>query len=146
MTPRVYQWMRRDLRAVRPDEPAIAAAELMAELRIRHVLVTDDAGRLVGIVSNRDLIRATLHDPEARLDLHGVEVRKIMTPTPLSTVHPHAPLSAAAGEMARRKISALPVVVRGRLTGLITSHDLLLAWEAPSLSVAPALQVLQEVS
>lgn len=141
MKPRVYQWMRRDLVTVAPRDPIYAAVEQMAEYRMRHVLVVDPDGRLAGILSNRDLIRGTLLHPDGKLDLHGVRVEQIMTPVPLSTVHPHAPLSAAAHEMARRKIGALPVVVRGRLTGVITSHDLLLAWEAPA-----GARVLQEAS
>ena len=76
------------------------------------------AGRLVGIVSDRDLRRARgsrdiKGDPFAR----ARERRTI-------TISPAEPLSAAARRMIEHSISALPVVEAGRLVGLLTATDL----------------------
>ena len=50
----VREIMRQALVTVRPDAPAKVAAELMRSRQVRHVLVTDEQERLVGIVTDRD--------------------------------------------------------------------------------------------
>lgn len=115
----------RDLVTIAPEEPLFAALERMAERRIRHVLVVD-AGRLVGIVSNRDVVRAVMR-PGSGLDLHGTTVRDVMTAAPLVTTEPERLLGDAAQQMLDARVSALPVLEAGRLVGIVTSDDLLAA-------------------
>ena len=55
MPTKVREIMRRALVTVRPDAPARVAAELMRAREVRHVLVTDEQERLLGIVTDRDL-------------------------------------------------------------------------------------------
>lgn len=130
--PRVREWMSDSLVLLGPDEPAASALERMAEERVRHLLVAE-RGALLGIVSDRDLVRATTG---LRLDFHEHTVREIMTPTPLHTIGPHETLADAAEAMLRHGVSALPVVDRDGLLGLITSRDILCSVRARRAAVA----------
>lgn len=122
----VAHWMTTDLRHARTDDPLFRGLELMAEQGIRHVLVMD-GDALRGIVSNRDVIRATAKHPEGRLDLHGCTLGEVMTPMPLYTVTPETRLCEAAGRMHQHRVSALPVLEGETVAGLITTDDVL-AW------------------
>ncbi len=89
-----------------------------------------EAGKLVGIISNIDLRRAT-NSPlvlrERWYDeflLDHITVRGCMTPDPV-TVTSQTPLVAAAKLMRDRKIGGLPVLDDGRLVGIVTETDLL---------------------
>lgn len=139
MQGQVRSWMTTSLQNASVEDPVFHAVEVMAEMGVRHVVVLNAAGELAGILSNRDIIRSAMRDPEKRLNLHGCSLDKIMTAVPLHTIRPDALLSAAAGLMHREKVSALPVVESGRLLGLITSDDVLRAVlnkELPSLACA----------
>ncbi|MGE0710604.1 MAG: CBS domain-containing protein [Planctomycetota bacterium] len=121
----VQDWMTESLILVGPDEPLFAALERMAEDHVRHVLVLDGEGGLRGIVSNRDVVRATALNPEHRLDLHSATVAQVMTPAPLTTVSPGTPVEEAARAMVDRGVNALPVLDKGRPVGIVSSEDLL---------------------
>lgn len=123
----VSKWMTSGVVAVAPNEPLFAALERMAEDQIRHVLVLEGE-RLVGILSNRDVVRATLANPERKLDLHGTTVAQVMTPAPLHTVRPEDSLARAAETFLYNKVNALPVVdATGKVLGILTSEDVLRA-------------------
>jgi CBS domain-containing protein len=122
----VEDWMTENLVVIAPGEPLFAALERMAEEAIRHVIVVDE-GRLQGIVSNRDVVRATLGNAEHRLELHTVKVEQVMTPTPLATVELTTPIEEAALLMVDRRVNALPVLTAGLPVGILTSDDLLRA-------------------
>ncbi|MBX3466014.1 MAG: CBS domain-containing protein [Planctomycetes bacterium] len=126
----VADWMTRRVLEVRPDAPVFAALEVMAEQGVRHVLVMNDA-TLVGIVSNRDVVRAALRHPERRLDLHQARVADVMTPVPLVTTWPGATLAEVAEAMRAKRVSALPVFDGERVAGIITTDDVLAAVAAP---------------
>lgn len=129
-------WMTTRLISVGPGDRLFDAAEQMAEQAVRHVLVLEDE-RLVGIVSNRDFVRATLRDPEHRLDLQGVLVRQVMSADPV-TGEPEMTLEEAAQRMVEHTINALPVVEGSRVVGIVTSDDLLRAFSSAPLG-APNL-------
>ena len=88
------------------------ALDLMAEYHIGGIPVVDGDGRLVGIVTNRDL----------RFERHLDKlIDDVMTKENLVTTHQHTDLTAAAQILQKNKIEKLPVVdVDGRLIGLIT--------------------------
>ena len=95
--------------------------------------VVDAAGRLVGIVTDRDVRRAL---PSPLMDADPTErdamvdntpVSRVMTREPL-TVEPGSPLTAAVRLICERKIGALPVVDDGRLVGIFTQTDALRAF------------------
>jgi acetoin utilization protein AcuB len=90
----------------------------MRDHRFRHLPVVED-GRLVGILSDRDL-RPVLLSP----GLARARVRELMSED-LTTVGPDAPLEEAASLLVVKKIGCLPVVAQGRLVGIVTETDLL---------------------
>jgi len=126
----------------------------MLERRISDLPVVDGGGRLLGIVSEGDLIRRPeidtdrvklgwlrlLLSDEARardfVKSHGRKAREVMT-QPAISVATDAPLAEVVRLMARHRIKRLPVVDKGRLVGLVTRTDLLRAVAARQ-AVAPA--------
>lgn len=126
----VGEWMTHHAARVRPQDPLFAALELMAERSVRHVLVMEGED-LAGIFSHRDVVRAALRDPERRLDLHGRSVAEVMTPVPLVTTWSGATLAEVAVAMRASKVGALPVLDDGRVSGIITTEDVLAAVAAP---------------
>ena len=106
--------------------------DIMTLGRVRHMPVVH-GGKLVGVVSERDLLRASLSnlsgidDGRRRAFLHGVEIARVMSSPPV-VVHPDETVEAAARVMAESKIGCLPVLEDGRLLGLITETDVLLCF------------------
>lgn len=99
-----------------PDRPIREAAQLMARFRISGVPIVDDRGRLVGIITNRDLqFESNLHRP----------ISEAMTKDNLITAPVGTTLDEAEQVLARNKIEKLPVVdEEGTLKGLITVKDI----------------------
>ena len=99
-----------------PGAPVAAALELMATYRISGVPITDEDGRLVGILTNRDL---RFEDDTSRT------VEDLMTARDLVTVPVGTTLEEARAVLHRHRIEKLPVVdAEGRLKGLITVKDI----------------------
>ena len=96
---------------------------------VRHMPVVT-GGTLVGVVTERDLLRASLSalsgagSLERRAFLHAVEISRVMSHPPI-TIHPDASVEEAALMMAERKIGCLPVVEGEELVGMVTETDLL---------------------
>lgn len=129
----VREWMTRSPVTVSPTTPISEARQLMERRRIRHLPVVDEAGRLVGIVTDRD-IRLNLPSPATSLSIWEVNyllarltVGEVMTRNVL-TASPDWPVEDAARAMLERRIGALPVLEEGRLVGIVTETDLLRAW------------------
>ena len=99
-----------------PDRPLREAIHLMERFRISGVPIVDDAGRLVGIITNRDL------QFERQLDR---PIRDAMTKDRLVTAPVGTTLDEAERTLAKHRIEKLPVVdERGVLKGLITIKDI----------------------
>jgi CBS domain-containing protein len=118
---------------VRPETAVLEARDLMARERIRHLLVTDAGGALVGIVTDRD-IRLNLPSQATSLSvweinylLLNLTVERVMTRS-VVTVGPDRPARDAARLMLDRKIGALPVLDDGHLVGIITETDIVRAF------------------
>ena len=98
---------------------------------IKHLPIVDD-GKLVGMVTDRDLKHATpsmltnIEQEEFDRILDGTQVQQVMTRNPM-TVTPATSLGAAAKMLTDHKFGSLPVVERGKLAGIITTSDLLRA-------------------
>jgi len=112
-----------------PDLPVPEALHLMRQEHIRRMPVVDKSGRLVGIVSDRDLLLASpspatsLSAWEITYLLGKITVHDVMTKKVI-TVTEDTPLEDAARIMADSKIGGLPVVRDGALVGIITETDL----------------------
>lgn len=119
--------MTRELVTVGPETTAAEALTLCRENRIRHLPVLE-GGRLVGVISDRDLRAATpaLGDPARVEALQSVRVAGEMTRDAV-TARPEDPIEDAAMAMYERKIGCLPVVDGEDLVGIVTSSDVLRA-------------------
>jgi acetoin utilization protein AcuB len=117
--------MTREVVVLSPPSTAAEALGLCRERRIRHLPVLE-RGRLVGIVSDRDLRSAApaLGDPERASALEKIRIADVMSPDVI-TAHPDDPVEEAANKMRERKIGCLPVVEGGELVGIITSSDVM---------------------
>lgn len=101
---------------VRPEQPISAALAIMAEYHISGLPVTYDDGRVVGIVTNRDLRFETNFSRP---------IREVMTSKSLVTVQPGTSLEQAKGKLHEHRIEKLLVVDHeGILRGLITIKDI----------------------
>lgn len=107
------------------------AASVMAELGVRHLPVTDAAGRLIGMLSDRD-VRTTLGEPMEALrgrEDSDVTVSDAMRADPLSESL-ETSVDALAMILADEKIGAIPIVDEGdRPVGIVSYVDLL-SWYA----------------
>ena|SRR5579871_6739158 len=113
---RVAGWMTTNPTTVSPAEKLSNVEMIMQEGGYRSVPVVQD-GKLVGIVTDRDLRRHTGYLPQT-------EARMAMSEQ-VTTVTPATPIEEAARILRERKIGALPVVEEGALVGIITTTDLL---------------------
>ena len=119
----VGQFMSTDLFTVHADDLVDLAASVMDWRHVRHVPVEDDDGRLIGLVTHRDL----LHLLSKRLPPNPEQpltVRDIMK-TDLQTVSSSTPTLEAMAIMESHRVGCLPVVDDGRLAGIVTSYDFL---------------------
>jgi acetoin utilization protein AcuB len=96
-----------------PDTTVDQALAIIETRQLRHLPVLDADEAIVGIVSEKDLLRAPGDDP-----ISSVMTRDVITVTE------YAALEEAARIMADHKISSLPIVRNGRLIGIITETDL----------------------
>jgi CBS domain-containing protein len=117
------QLMSTDLFTLRPDDLVDLAASVMNWRHIRHVPVEDDEGRLVGLISHRDLLRLLAQGLLTR-NAKAVTVKEIMK-RDLVTIAPETPTIEALAIMRRSKVGCLPVIENGRLVGLVTAYDFL---------------------
>lgn len=119
----VGQFMTTDLFTVRPGDLIDLAASVMEWRHIRHVPVEDDEGRIVGLVTHRDLLRL-LSNGLLSNQPQFVTVKEIMKHDPI-TVAPDAPTLEALNIMRMSRVGCLPVVENGKLVGIVTAYDFL---------------------
>ena len=123
----VEKIMSTDLVTLEEGENLAIADTIMNLARIRHLPVIDK-GRLVGLVTHRDLLRAQvslfadLSPTENDQIRKQILARDIMT-RDVQTVAPDTPVLDVARLMIRRKIGCVPVVAGGRLVGIVTEAD-----------------------
>ena len=117
--------MTRDVVTLSPQSTAAEALALCREKGIRHLPVMEE-GRLVGMVSDRDLRSATpaLGDPARAEALQKIRVWGVMVRDVL-TAHPEDPIEQAANTMREKKIGCLPVLEADELVGILTSSDVM---------------------
>jgi acetoin utilization protein AcuB len=131
----VSERMATNLITVGPDLTIFEAKKLMSEKNIRHLPVVDGQGKLLGIISDRDMRDAMpstlLKKPDYEITLGkigGFPVSDIMTAKPL-TIYPYYTLQDTLLVMQKKKVGALPVVdEEGYLKGILSTRDLLRAF------------------
>jgi CBS domain-containing protein len=159
---KVEDIMTRDVIVVAPGAAIEAAAKLMVDHGISGLPVVDDEGRLVGILSEGDLIlrqrpRTDFHWWEVFFTIAerlareyqktvGTTVGEVMTRR-LVTVRPDAPLEAAAALLHEHGIRRLPVVLNGAMVGIVSRADLIkaLAGHEEGVTARPDVHLVQEM-
>lgn len=130
--PMIRKIMIQNVRTVLPEAPAVRAAQVMVQCRIRHLIVTKSDGEVVGVLSERQVLKhfspwlSKVHgESRAKTAPPRCEVREIMAEPPI-TVIADTSIREAANILASKRIGCLPVVEdRNRLIGLLTAVDLL---------------------
>ncbi len=126
---KVRERMTSEVLTVKPEDPIRKLWELVEEKQFRRFPVVQD-GKLVGIVTDRDLRNATASSlvlTEKKYHdylLDTIKVGSIMTPGP-RTVDADADLREAADSILEMKVGGLPVTSGGELVGIITETDLI---------------------
>ncbi|MEJ2656088.1 MAG: CBS and ACT domain-containing protein [Desulfobacterales bacterium] len=122
--------MQKHLVTVPPDTNLRKAKEIIQEKRINHLLVVNKDGKLVGIVSDRD-VRQSWASPATALSIHELNyllnqltVEMIMVKK-IITISPGTTIERAAYIMQENRINALPVIESEKLVGIITSTDVM---------------------
>ena len=109
-----------DVISVKPGETVLNAAQLMSERGIGGLVVTE-GGRLVGIFTERDILRRVVAQ---RRDAGATNVAEVMT-TPVTACSPETPVEECAAMMTEQRIRHLPVLNDRSLAGMITIGDVL---------------------
>jgi acetoin utilization protein AcuB len=125
----VENWMNPNVITVDADDSMLDATKLLKEHNVRRLVVLEK-GKLVGIVTDRDLKRASPSDATA-LESHellylvaNIKVREIMTRNPITVPYNYT-IEEAAEILLQAKISGVPVVNKdGEVIGMITQTDL----------------------
>jgi len=121
--------MQEKIVTISAGESLSTVEDIMRLGRVRHMPVVS-GGRLVGVVSERDLLRSSLsslsshRSSERKAFLYAVEIGRVMTQPPI-VVSPDASIRQAAQVMAENKIGCLPVVTGEELIGIVTETDVL---------------------
>lgn len=124
----VEEFMTSELCTMSEADSVNDARKIMTERHIRHIPVTDGEDRLIGLVTQRDILAATVpksegceyktsNTGEADTCLSGIMNKDV------SVVDKTDPLRTAAMYMQTHKYGCLPVVSDGRLVGIITDSD-----------------------
>ena len=105
---------------IHPDESVAVAARTLTHYNIGILPVCGNDGRVVGLVTDRDLVTRCLASGRSPAN---TPVRDVMT-TKIVSAQPDMDASLAAGLMGREQIRRLPVLENGRLCGMVSLGDL----------------------
>jgi CBS domain-containing protein len=117
----VGEIMSSSLRTLTPDRPIADAVAVFNEFGFRHMPVVSESGTLVGVISDRDALRALAHGRGSETNVDSVMTAGGITVTPATTI------ADAVALVVFHRINCLPVTDGGALRGLVTTTDLLQA-------------------
>lgn len=137
---KVKEVMETDVVSVKPETKYEDAAKIMVQRNFSGLPVINEKGKLVGIISEKDLFRAMFPDyesytaePHAYLDREALEDRvKDIHNNPVEmymscrvlTVEPETPVLKAAGMMLAHGVHRLPVIENEKLAGIVTREEI----------------------
>lgn len=127
---KVSDIMTANVQTLKPDEPLESAWRLHRQSGFRHIPIVNKTRQIVGLISDRDLLRVNHEQTKAP---SSIKIEEVMTKKVL-TCFPETPLRLAAQTMLEEGFSSLPVVdPHGVLIGILTTGDILKALvnEAP---------------
>jgi acetoin utilization protein AcuB len=117
--------MTRKTVTLSPHHSVAEAVSLMADRHFRHIVVVDTGGQPVGVISDRDILRTLARTT----NWQAKDVGQIMTRHPV-TVKREIPVAVAVAKMVAKRINCLPVLDdEGKVCGIVTSTDLLKAYQ-----------------
>ena len=112
-----------DVVTIWPGSSLLSAVDRMAKRKVGALVVVDDDGNVLGVVSERDVVLALSASPAQALT---AEVAAVMSPR-LVTCGPEDRLTELMAVMTEHRVRHLPVLAEGRLVGLISIGDLVKA-------------------
>ncbi len=128
----IERWMKLAVHTVKPHDSVAHARSLIEQHRINQLPVVQ-AGRLVGIVTDRDLrdapraveiAAAAASGQRTKADPDKIPIETVMSSNVI-TLRPTDTIEEAARVMRRERCGALPIVEKGVLRGILTRSDLL---------------------
>lgn len=111
----------RDLITTSPGETALQAARKMAGMDVGCLLVLDQDGELVGVVTEKDIVHKVISQDKRS---ETIMIGEIMT-TSVVTCPSNYPVFRAGEMMARRNIRHLPITKDGKVVGMVSSRDII---------------------
>ncbi|HEY7792913.1 MAG TPA: CBS domain-containing protein [Gaiellaceae bacterium] len=146
--------MTTDVVTLKPDSSLKDAARTLVERGISGLPVCDEKGRVVGVLSEADLLYKEAGPPrpyrllerlteprtlDAYVKPDAMSVREAMT-RPAVTIGSNRPLAEAARLLVAKRLKRLPVVDDGALVGIVTRADLVRAFARPDADIARELR------
>jgi CBS domain-containing protein len=131
---RVKEVMTTDVKHCGADTNLAAAAKIMWDGDCGAVPVTDERGRVIGVITDRDICIAAATRPRTEGE---IPVKEVISKQ-LYTCAPGDDVRAALDTMKARKVRRLPVVEQGgRLAGIVSIHDIALQSRTKSADISP---------
>jgi CBS domain-containing protein len=116
---RILSTKRREIITIQPDKLIREALAVLAEYNIGVLVVVDEAGKLVGILSERDIVRQGAQDE----NLFGRSVSEVMTRQVVTGV-PQDDIAQVMHTMTERRFRHLPILKDDQLIGIISIGDI----------------------
>ena len=135
----VSEVMNRNVVSIDPGESVALAARLLSRHNVGSLPVCSPGGRLLGIVTDRDIVLRCVAPEE---DPKDVPVRSVMTRNP-SSLFPEDDIRQAAQLMSLHQVRRLPVTDQGKLVGMLSLGDLARCGKA-EMEVSRALTDISE--
>jgi CBS domain-containing protein len=119
-----------------PNETVAAAAALLHSRRVGAMVIVDEADKVIGILSERDIVRVVAEQGAAGLTqpISSCMTRDVLFATPSEAVH------TLLERMTDRRVRHLPVINAGRLAGIVSIGDLVKSKIAESEAEAEHLK------
>jgi len=112
--------MSTGLTTLSPDDLLEKAKNIFLDTKIHHLPVVTDEDRLVGLITSYDLCKLSVK----HTNFHEMKVSEVMT-THIATLEPNEKIGAAAEVLLEHLFHAVPIVLDGRLKGIVSSFDIL---------------------
>lgn len=134
---KIHEVMRPGAFTISETDSLGAAQFAMARAHVRHLPVMAN-NRVVGMLSERDVLAARAHASDDNRDWWAIAVHDAMQ-MPAHTARPDDSLTEVAGRMAQAKIGAMPIVEYGKLLGIATITDVLDAEVRVAMGPSPSM-------